>query len=90
MADVNTFIEQIEDMEREHNFEMDQTVELVLELHRSVENDEMECGYYFVDHRTRCLFWLHEYDISEILEEVKGASSPSHISTGFASRWNPY
>ena len=38
--------------------------------------------YYFVDHNTRTLFWLEDYDMSEssLLEEIPGVEEPGHIS----------
>lgn len=38
--------------------------------------------YYFVDHNTRTLFWLEDYDMSKsrLLEEIPGVEEPGHIS----------
>jgi hypothetical protein len=36
--------------------------------------------YYFVDHKTRTLFWLDHYDMTDLLCEVYGAWQPGHIS----------
>jgi hypothetical protein len=53
-------------------------VDLVLDL-RLKGNDDYDCGYYFANHETRCLFWLDTHDVSEILEEVKVHYSLSHV-----------
>jgi len=60
-------------------------VDLVLEVVNA--EDGWWCGYYFVEHSTRLLFWLESYVISEFLKEVKGDLSPSHIgeSTSLSS-----
>jgi len=38
--------------------------------------------YYFVDHNTRTLFWLEDYDMSmsRLLREIPGVEEPGHIS----------
>jgi hypothetical protein len=77
--DVDIFIEKIDDMLRVGDFEVGPTAELVLEPMLSSKGDEMICGYYFVDHEKRCLFWLEDFDASFLLREVKGATSPAHI-----------
>jgi len=49
--------------------------ELVIDL-----MSETKCGYYFVNHKDRSLVWLHDFDISGYTNEIKGATSPAHIS----------
>lgn len=49
--------------------------ELVLELEKDDETGEYFCSYYFVRHSTRCLFWLHEFDLESVL------AYPSDVST---------
>lgn len=39
---------------------------LVLEFRQSGR-----CGYYFVDHSTRCLFWLEDFDAMVFLDQVR-------------------
>ncbi|KAJ3516750.1 hypothetical protein NLJ89_g921 [Agrocybe chaxingu] len=48
---------------------------LVLEFRKS-EN----CGYYFVNHARRCLFWLAEFDAIDFLAAVKVHYEPSHVA----------
>ncbi len=36
--------------------------------------------YYFVDHKTRSLFWLDVYDMNHLLSDTVGAEEPGHIS----------
>jgi hypothetical protein len=36
--------------------------------------------YYFVDHNTKTLFWLEIYNMSRLLDDIRGAEEPSHIS----------
>ena len=51
--------------------------ELVLEI---VEmNGSKSCGYYFVDHRFKVIFWLEEFDVSPICKDVGAVLSHSHL-----------
>ena len=79
------FITQIDDFVRSRNLEKTNDVDLVLEVVNA--SDEWWCGYYFVQHSTRLLFWLEPYIVSEFLNEVKGDLSPSHVgeSTSLSS-----
>lgn len=36
--------------------------------------------YYYVDHTSRCLFWVHPYERPAILSQVEGKKNPSHAS----------
>ncbi|KAJ7713148.1 hypothetical protein B0H16DRAFT_1622225 [Mycena metata] len=51
------------------------------------ENDK--CGYYFVDHSERVIFWLNVFNMSTlpIWNLVPGIKSPSHVSKSF---WYPH
>ena len=65
---------------------MTNDVDLVLEV-VNASDEQWWCGYYFVQHSTRLLFWLESYVVSEFLNEVKGDLSPSHVgeSTSLSS-----
>ncbi|KAJ7206852.1 hypothetical protein GGX14DRAFT_567934 [Mycena pura] len=56
-------------------------VDLVLDLVKS-ENGEMLCGYYFVDHRERIVFWDDEFELDRLehAQEVQGVTSAQHIT----------
>ena len=45
-------------------------IELVVQLHVG-QGDEVFCQYYFVDHKARILFWLH--DTHEVAKNLFGA-----------------
>ena len=53
--------------------------ELILELGKDDETGESFCSYYFVCHSTRCLFWLHEFDLDSVLGNVPGVTETAHI-----------
>jgi hypothetical protein len=53
--------------------------ELALELGKDGETGEPICSYYFVRLSTRCLFWLHDFDLDSVLAEVCGVTEMSHI-----------
>jgi len=57
-------------------------VELVLEI--IPQGPEKICGYYFVNHNSRCLFWLEEFDAEQICNDIKVVVSLSHLrKSGF-------
>lgn len=58
-----------------HDISLTPDVHLALDL-----KHDQTCGYYFVDHGNRTLFWLDEYNIFECLAEVKVEYTSSHIS----------
>jgi hypothetical protein len=59
------------------NIVLPDDVELVLEI--VPEGAENICGYYFVEHRSRCLFWLEEFDAGWICNDVAAVVSSSHL-----------
>ncbi|KIM86765.1 hypothetical protein PILCRDRAFT_816011 [Piloderma croceum F 1598] len=60
-------------------------VELVLEIH--AQGTEMVCGYYLVEHSSRCLFWLEAFDAEEICNEIKAVVSLSHLRYEIESQY---
>ena len=67
----------LESKARDENINLPSDIELVLEI---VPGDnEVICGYYFVEHGSRCLFWLEEFDAAGICEEIKAVVSLSHL-----------
>ncbi|KAG2037534.1 hypothetical protein BDR03DRAFT_896685, partial [Suillus americanus] len=66
--------------------------ELVLELVTEKGNTTIikSCGYYFVDHVERVIFWAHPYTCEpggEILFNVKAAKKLSHIKYSLESQY---
>jgi hypothetical protein len=53
--------------------------ELALELGEDEETGEPICSYYFVCLSTRCLFWLHEFDLESALADLCGVTDLTHI-----------
>jgi len=53
--------------------------ELALELGEDDETGEPICSYYFVCLSTRCLFWLHDFDLESVLEGLRGVTEKTHI-----------
>ena len=63
------------------NIEIPATAELVLD----VDEGSNACGYYFVDHNSKSLFWVESH--KQLLPEIFGtvpATSKSHISASSA------
>jgi hypothetical protein len=53
-------------------------VDLVIEP-KVLDDDSLVVCYYFVNHRSRCIFWLSEFDAEDIICNCKGVESLSHI-----------
>jgi hypothetical protein len=53
--------------------------ELALELGKDGETGEPICSYYFASLSTRCLFWLHDFDLESVLAYVGGVTEKPHI-----------
>ncbi|KAG2107012.1 uncharacterized protein F5147DRAFT_219074 [Suillus discolor] len=71
---------------------IDERTELVLELNTEKGNTNIinSCGYYFVDHGKRVIFWAHSYTCEphgEILFNVKAAKRLSHIKYSLESQY---
>jgi hypothetical protein len=57
--------------------------DLVLDIFETEDNETI-WGYYYVDHHTRTLFWLHYYECGDtLLREVYGANEEGHVSAYF-------
>jgi hypothetical protein len=53
-------------------------VDLVLEIKKAPDGKSIICGYYFANHRDRCLFWLDEFDAEDVLSDCKGIKTIFH------------
>jgi len=53
--------------------------ELALELGTDEETGEPFCSYYFVCFSTRCLFWLHDFNLDGVLLGLCGVTEKTHI-----------
>ncbi|TFK20560.1 hypothetical protein FA15DRAFT_759286 [Coprinopsis marcescibilis] len=71
------YIENIQADTRARDLLQTKDVNLVLQI-VLVENI-WRCEYYFVNHSTRTIFWIEEFDISRFITEVKGKIQSSHI-----------
>ena len=61
------------------NLELDmQQVDLVLEP-KVYDGDSVVCCYYFANHDDRCLFWLDDYNVKDIISDCKRVENLSHI-----------
>ena len=75
---IEQFVEEINRL-RDISSPLPEDWELVLELGKDDETGEPICLYYFVRHSTRCLFWLHEFDLEDVLAGLCGVTEMSHI-----------
>ncbi|KAG5635306.1 hypothetical protein H0H81_011766 [Sphagnurus paluster] len=72
-------IEAIEKFLRVHNIRRSSWIDLVLELE---QGDDPDTLYYLIDHSNRSVFFLDEFDASNLLiwQEVDGVSTPTHVN----------
>ena len=75
---IEQYIEKINKLRRDSP-PLPEDWELVLELGKDGETGDPICWYYFVCHSTRCLFWLHEFDLDPVLDDLPGVTEMSHI-----------
>jgi len=73
----NQILTDLKNKALDENVTVPMDVELVLEIH--AQGTEMICGYYLVEHSSRCLFWLEAFDAEEICNEIKAVMSLSHL-----------
>ena len=61
-------------------------VDIVLDL-MTESPDNRECGYYFVDHSARVVYWLEAFNMSNLENwcQIQGIDTPSHASEWPAS-----
>jgi hypothetical protein len=59
----------------------DDDIDLFVQLEAKLDGN-VSCGYYFIDHAARTLFWLHDHDtaMDDIFDGLRGIYDPSHIS----------
>jgi hypothetical protein len=69
---------ELDKMARDEGVTLSSDIELVLEI--IPQEDDPICGYYFVEHSSRCLFWLEDYDAEQICApEIRVVVSLSHL-----------
>ncbi len=75
------FVDIIFDYIRAENLQLEPDVELVVETVKYDWDEDYRCGYYFVHHNSRSLFWLQDFDVSYALWDAQANTSLSHVST---------
>ena len=71
-------LEEIEELKRRYPPLPAGDWELALEVGED-ETGELICSYYFVRPSTRCLFWLHEFDIKPAIAGLRGVTEHPHV-----------
>ncbi|KAJ8522039.1 hypothetical protein ONZ45_g1350 [Pleurotus djamor] len=79
LSETQRFLDIIFDHIRAQNLQLEPDVELVVEVVKYDGDDHYRCGYYFVHHTTRCLFWLEPFDLSNALWHAQAQTSLSHV-----------
>ncbi|RXW24344.1 hypothetical protein EST38_g1543 [Candolleomyces aberdarensis] len=72
---IERYIESISTYVRGNGITLPLDTFLVLELRQSGR-----CGYYFVNHQERCLFWLDPFDFSALLIPLEIPHTTSHVA----------
>lgn len=70
-------LDELNQLAREKQVELPHDVELVLEI--IPQDKETICGYYFINHSCRLLFWLEEFDAEDLCDDVRAVVSVSHL-----------
>ncbi|KAG1885203.1 hypothetical protein F4604DRAFT_1616659 [Suillus subluteus] len=69
---------------RNASISLDPSIELVLEL---MEKGNEECGYYFVDHEKRVIFWFQDHKSDLLMCNIRGVERKSHIRYALESQY---
>ncbi|KZT69934.1 hypothetical protein DAEQUDRAFT_232046 [Daedalea quercina L-15889] len=97
LEEIEDFAQRLQEIIRENNFDVPADADLVLELEDipghapptldivSGEPSVHYWTYYYVNHASRVLFWLQEYDIADDIEKVRCIQSDTHIKYGIES-----
>jgi len=48
-----------------------------------MKKDSEECGYYFVDHEKRVIFWFQDHKSDLLMCNIRGVERKSHVSEFF-------
>ncbi|KAF9458542.1 hypothetical protein BDZ94DRAFT_1301128 [Collybia nuda] len=82
----------LEDFVRGRGYKFPQDFHLVLDVEEKMdETDQYWCGYYYVSHSTRSIFWLEKMDISTFFAaagtEVEEARIKIHMEYQYWHHW---
>ncbi|KAF9467789.1 hypothetical protein BDZ94DRAFT_1247715 [Collybia nuda] len=77
---IHSNLNDIDDFLRAHNIQRSSGDDLVLELTKQ-DDGKFATSYYFANHETRTIYFLDEFDASNlpVWPEVQGVTSPTHI-----------
>ncbi|KAF8883261.1 hypothetical protein BD779DRAFT_1802051 [Infundibulicybe gibba] len=85
---IAVFTEKIEVLIRSQNLTLPEDSDLVLKLVWDTEGQLCRCGYYYVRHSTKTLFWLESFDVSPFVAAIKSNKlCPSHIRNYLESEY---
>ncbi|OCH87222.1 hypothetical protein OBBRIDRAFT_796401 [Obba rivulosa] len=86
-CEIDAFVELLDDMMHDERVQLPSGYELVLELESRTPKTGYNWCYYFVNNDKRTLFWLHDFDISDDLKEIKGATAAAHVRHEIEARY---
>ncbi|KAL4254770.1 hypothetical protein ABKN59_004796 [Abortiporus biennis] len=76
--EIEDFASQMAELVESKGITLPEDIQLALELDPD-ETGENNWQYYFVRHSTRTLFWLHDFDVADLTDEIMGETSLQHI-----------
>ncbi|KAG2121819.1 hypothetical protein BD769DRAFT_1641370 [Suillus cothurnatus] len=82
---INQAVDKAYEKARNANIPLDLLVELGLEL--MMRDGKEMWGYYFVDHKRRVIFWFEDYESSDLMKNIRGVESKSHVKYALHSQY---
>ncbi|KIJ19052.1 hypothetical protein PAXINDRAFT_166942 [Paxillus involutus ATCC 200175] len=68
-------------------FTVDDEIQLVIGIGLGQDEGTACVLYYFVDHKRRLLFWVHDYDLAMVSSNVKGVTRMSHMKYAIETQY---
>lgn len=86
---ITKFMVDIEDYIRTKAINIHPNVDLVFDLRRNPENDDIHCAYYFASHDDRSIFWLDDFNATYLdrWDAIKGVTAASQVGYEIESQY---
>ncbi|TFY82261.1 hypothetical protein EWM64_g1751 [Hericium alpestre] len=82
------FIAHLDEILKLYSKSLPPNYELVLEIEPWDDGEfQLMWGYYYIDHDTRSQFWLEEFESADLIWELDGVSTFSHIGHAIESQY---
>ncbi|KAK0480557.1 hypothetical protein IW261DRAFT_1335466, partial [Armillaria novae-zelandiae] len=86
---ITKFMVDMEDYIRARGIDIYPNVDLVLDLKRNTEDDQICCAYYFASHDDRSIFWLDDFNATyfDRWDDIKGVTAASQVGYEIESQY---